>query len=112
VQIEGPAVYLYFEIQDARVFEQALNLLGQCTHGQTKASTAKQAATTEDKVHFGRFANVPVLLIKDDEHRDRCFFSIGDSADSSIRIQVTGADLLALASAFEQVIEELKDAAE
>lgn len=111
VQIEGPSVYLYFEISNPAVIKSAFDFVDRHWEARRKPATArsKKSDSRDMEVALGRLATLPVILIWDDEDKDRCFFSIGESAESKIRIAICGKELKGFRIALKHVQEELTD---
>src|SRR5437870_5016817 len=60
-EIEGPSVYLHFEIQSPHVIDKILEFL------------TKQSAQNTGEIAIGKSKEEPVVLVRDDEFPDRCF---------------------------------------
>lgn len=110
-QIEGPSIYLYFEISNPSVVKCAFEFVDRHWEGRRKPgkTRSKQSSSSDMEVDFGRLANLPVTLIWDDEDNDRCFFSIGEAAEAKIRLAICGKELKEFRIALKHVQEELAD---
>ena len=99
LQIEGPSVYLYFEIASLGAISALLKFL-----------ESPEALPTErpGKIEVGTFNEIPVVLLRDDEFPDRYFFCVGREGRATLRISVVGDSLLALPTAIRQVADGLK----
>jgi hypothetical protein len=99
LQIEGPSVYLYFEIPSPGILQELARFLEppESLEGEQR-----------ERLELGTFNGVAVDLLRDDEHADRFFFCIIAKGSGSVRITVAGDDLKALSMAVIQVRDELK----
>lgn len=106
VQIEGAVVSLYFEIDSPRVVDTIVHFLEQRA---VLGSEPSGSATADERVSVGRFGQYAVLLRRDSEYEDRCFFVIGPSANSTIWIGLVGKDIALLTAAFRQARDDLQE---
>ena len=98
VQIEGPFVYLYFEIPSLAVIGKTLKFLS------ARPAVRSQA---KDTLEIGMKGSAPVTLMRDDEHSDRFFLVMGCETTSMVRLSITAADLPGISEALEQVEADL-----
>src|SRR5438105_4692961 len=103
-QIEGPSVYLYFEVQSPRVISQMLDFLTR--RPTTGKGSQDLPAHSNGKVVIGKSKENPVTLLRDDEFPDRYFLVWETETKSVIRITIGGADSKALVSALRQAKED------
>lgn len=99
-QIEGPSVYLYFEIASPGVIEEVLRFLD---------SPEAPSIDKRGDIEVGTFNETSVTLLRDDEFADRYFFCIGGIGKATVRISVLGDNLKALSTAVRQVRDELEE---
>lgn len=92
-QIEGPSLYLHFEILSPDVVDKAIDFLG----NQHPPSSTLLIGTQKN----------PVCLIRDDE--SRYFLVIGKQASPLIRVTITGTDLKQILECLRQVKEDLHE---
>ncbi len=107
-ELEGPNVYLVFQIQDLSVIAVALDFL---RHRRSKSggSDPMSRAEGDDSLTIGRFGQASVSLVWDDEERDRCFLVVGPKARSTLRLTFQGEDISMLIEALSQVVEDLEN---
>lgn len=103
-QIEGPSVYVYFEIASLQIVERATRFL-------TRGKAGRNAAHNS---HNGRLAlgsdkSTQVNLLKDDEFCDRYFLVIEPRSGLRIRFTVAGDDLTHLIDALRKAQEDLNE---
>jgi hypothetical protein len=103
-QIDGPSVYLYFEIQSPNIIHQATTFFTQGTPGRNGPHAARGKMLT-----LGTSKSAPVNLIRDDEFTDRYFLVVEPKSGPLVRLTVAGDDLAHLIGALRQAIEDLGD---
>ncbi len=103
VEIEGPQVYIVFQLGDPGVLGRALEFLRCYRRGPVKA--AGQRDRGDDDLVLGRFGASAVSLIWDDEDFARCFLVVGAGARSTMRLSLFGDDIDQLTRALEQAVE-------
>jgi len=106
LQLDGPAVSLFFEIDSPSIIDRVVHFLEQPS--VPRAGTS-DSTTGEEQVSVGHFGPYAVLLVRDNEYADRYFFIIGPSANTTIRIGLVGEDIGLVMKAFRQVREDLQD---
>ena len=99
LQIEGPSVYLYFEISSLGILKELARFL---------EPPESPEGEQHERLEFGTFNGSAVDLLRDDEHADRFFLCIVAKGSGTVRITVAGDDLKALSMAVSQVRDELK----
>ncbi|HVC94250.1 MAG TPA: hypothetical protein VND64_11195 [Pirellulales bacterium] len=104
-QIEGPSVYLYFEIPSLGIIDQAMEFLA-CCPGKAGRNPAhnSQGGT----LPLGASKSMQVNLIRDDEFSDRYFLVIEPKHELSIRFTLTGDDLKNVENALLQAKDDLE----
>lgn len=98
-QIEGPFVYLYFEIASPSTIEKLLRFL--------QASDVP-ATSGGEYIELGMFNKISVKILRDDEYQDRYFLCVGDKGRETMRISLMRNDIKALSVATRQIYDELK----
>ena len=93
LQLDGPHVYLAFEVRDLAAIRSAAEYL--------------RAHRTGEPVALGCFASQSVTLHWDDEFPDRCFLIVGPSDRASMRLTLSAEDAESLGDALGQIAEEL-----
>ena len=106
VQIEGPSIYFSFEIASPEMIAQALGFLE--GHSSTHGSHAI-FSTENGSLLFGKHQQSPVILVRDDEYKDRYFLVVGQEADVVVRFMIAGQDLKDVKEAFRQTTADLED---
>ena len=98
-QVEGPSVYLCFEVASPSVIEEWIQFF----NSPEGLSVGKRR-----KIEVGAFNDTPVTLRRDNEYPDRYFFCVGEEGRETLRITVAGDDFKGLSAAVRKVREELK----
>jgi hypothetical protein len=104
-QLEGPGVYLYFEIESPQIIDKLIQFIERAPG--TNKHLPSAATADNGSLRLGSFGRTPVALIWDDEVKDRCFFAIGTAAQPALRLTLSGGDLDAIANALRQVRDDL-----
>lgn len=102
VQIEGPNAYLTFELHDIQVVSEVKAFLSQ---PREKNSTA-QHHPSSPSVTLGKFGQIPVTLVWDNEDIERCFLVISGSGQC-VRITLLQEEIKMLQEAFSQALADL-----
>ena len=102
-QIEGPSVYLYFEIPSVELVDQVIDFLA--VHRNPRADSA----TTSETLCVVKNANAQVSLIRDDEFDDRFFLAVQATSGPLVRLTLTTDDLHHIANALRCTKEDLDD---
>jgi hypothetical protein len=106
VQIEGPTVYFSFEIPSPEVISEALEYFG----GRSSPKGPLPSASAEKgPLVIGQHRQTPVILVRDEEYKDRYFLKIGPEADPVMWFTVAGEDLKDIQEALRQAAEDLED---
>ncbi len=104
-QIEGPSVYLYFEIPALGSIDQAMEFLV-CCPGKAGRNPVHEAQAGTLRLAAGK--SMQVNLVRDDEFNDRYFLVIKPKHGLSIRFTLTGDDLKNVVNALRQSKEDLQ----
>jgi len=104
-QIEGPAVYLSFEIESPQVIDKVLEFLTE----QRKAGSGAHGTSSPRnwELAIGKSEAEPVTLVQDDEFPDRYFLVAQTDRKLVVRVTLGGGDLRMLESALRQAKEDL-----
>lgn len=106
VQIEGPSIYVSFEVSSPEMISKALDFLGGCS-----SSTVPHARFSAEKgsLVLGQRRDTPVILVRDDEYKDRYFLVMGQEADAVVRFIISGKESKDIQEALRQAVEDLED---
>jgi hypothetical protein len=104
-QIEGPSVYLHFEIESPHVINKVLAFLTE----QKKAGSGSHGTWSQrnGELVIGKSEEEPVTLVRDDEFPDRCFLVAETNMKLIVRVTIGGRDLRLLEKALRQAKEDL-----
>jgi hypothetical protein len=102
-QIEGPSVYLRFEIPSLETIDQAISLLA--SHGKTGSNAA---GVHDGTLAVGSNRSMRVSLLRDDEFSDRYFLVIEPKSGLVVRFTLAGDDLTHIVDALCQAKEDLE----
>lgn len=94
-QIEGPSVYIYFEIASLEVIDQAIGFLSQ----------VEDLSNSGDSLALANGKTPQIVLLRDDEFADRFFLLVETSNRSVVRLTLAGKDLADLADALRDAKE-------
>jgi hypothetical protein len=106
MELEGPNVYLVFQLRDLRVVPEVIEFLhARC---RTPAAPGRRTRSARNEMlTLGRFGTASVSLVGDNEESARCFLLIGPRARSTLRLSLHREDCRMLLEAFRQVAEDL-----
>jgi hypothetical protein len=106
VDIEGPSVYLSFQLVDRDIIDKMIAFLDENmpVGGRSRNGRADKSPT---ELVIGKFGQAPVSLLGDDEYADRCFLVIGPNSNCCMRIPLVGEDTRMILDALRQVREDL-----
>jgi hypothetical protein len=104
-QIEGPSVYVYFQIPSPEITGRATQFLTERPENQSSQPGSNGALV------IGGDKRASVSLIRDDEFNDRYFLLIGPQDNPIVRITLAGEDLQHIVKAFRQASEDLEASA-
>jgi hypothetical protein len=97
LEIDGPQVYLVFQLEDLTIPRQALDFL------QLEPRGGKGGA----ELVLGKFGPASVSLLRDNEGPPRYFLVVGPRASSTLRLSLTGEDIQMFGEALRQVVADL-----
>jgi len=104
-QIEGPAVYVSFEVQSPSVIEDMIEFLTERTADEFGIQRVR-----ESEIVVGIDEGAPVTLLRDDEFSDRFFLLMQSKKNLAIRVTIADTDLDSLLIALRQAQNELEGA--
>jgi hypothetical protein len=102
-QIEGPSLYLYFEIPSVELVDEAIAFLA------VQRNSPTNPVLKDGTLSVVKNADARVSLIRDDEFGDRYFLVIQAKSGPLIRLTVTDDDLRHLVEALHSAKEDLED---
>jgi hypothetical protein len=104
--IEGPSVYLSFQLVDLDIVDKMIAFLDR--HVSADASPRKaRSGKAGEELTIGSFGQALVLLIGDNEYRDRCFLVVGPKNGCCVRFPLWGEDTRMILDALRQVREDV-----
>lgn len=106
VQLEGPSVYFSFEVPSPEMISTALDFLGGSS--SPKGPHARISAEIGSLV-LGKHRQTPVVLVRDDEYKDRYYLVVGEEADVVVRFTIAGQGLKDIQEALRQAMEDIED---
>ena len=98
LQIDSPVVSLQCGIPSLDVIAKLKQLL---------AKSGSNANGGNDSIKAGNYYDRPVIIHRDSEFADRCFITIGDSAEARFEVTLAGKNFNDFREALSQVAEEL-----
>jgi hypothetical protein len=109
VDLDGPNLYLTFQIHDLNVIQQTIDFL---QRHLSRAAGVKQPSWTEeeDAIRLGTFAQASVELLWDDEGNGGCFL-VDSPAHEAMRLTLHRDDVEMLLEALHQVAKDLAEEA-
>ncbi|HET6880565.1 MAG TPA: hypothetical protein VFI31_10445, partial [Pirellulales bacterium] len=99
-QIEGPSIYLRFEIASLQVLDDAIAMLASSASLAGK-STAPSSPT---RLMLGEATSSAVELLQDDEFSDRYFLVVKQSEGPLVRMTIAGDNLEHLVACLKEVV--------
>jgi hypothetical protein len=105
-QVEGPGVYLYFEIPSLKIVDRISKFIKRHVDANERLPSSPGAGN--GSLRLGYFGRTPVALLWDEEHNDRCFFTIGTAIKPTMMMTLSAGDLDELAKALSQVRDDLE----
>jgi hypothetical protein len=105
-QIEGPSVYLSFEIRSVRIVEKLVQFFEGRRAAPLPPGTPADEGTAS--LRLGTSGRTPLSVLRDDEFTDRYYLLIGPEMRPILRYTIAGKDLAQLSDALRQAREELK----
>jgi hypothetical protein len=103
--VEGPALYLYFEIPSRKTIRSAVHFLEQ--GNVSSRSMSGNGVSKGSSVRIGGFGRSSIRLVWDTEFADRCFLIVGVSSKPSLQFTLAGGEIKHLLNALRQVQNEL-----
>jgi hypothetical protein len=104
-QIEGPSVYVSFEIPSPDIVGEAVKFLTS-PHDKQKNTAS---AGGKCGLSIGKSPGIPVSLVRDDEYEDRYFIIVGQGDSPVVRYSFAGEDLKDLVEALRQSNQDITD---
>lgn len=108
-QVEGPSLWLYFEIPSPEIIPRAIQFL--LPRGTKKEVMPGCFSRSSDRLDIGVAGETLVCLVKDDEYQDRYYFALGPGDSPIVRYSVAGEDRDNLVEALRQVEEDIEPSA-
>lgn len=105
LQVEGPSAYFYFEIPSPGVIAEIDRFL--ISRPPAGGRPTGSDARSDWELAIGVDPQSPVLLLRDDEFDDRFFLRVGCADSLCVRFTLQGEDVKCVATALEQVREDL-----
>ena len=103
-QIEGPSVYLYFELATVKTIDEAIDFFS--AHATNARS---QPFDKLGKLSIAKKSDPQISLIKDDEYDDRYFLTIEAKSGLHVQFTIVGEDLSHIVNALEDAKDDLED---
>jgi hypothetical protein len=100
-QIEGPSVYVSFEIPSPNIIGEAVRFLAE--------REPTSSARGQGRICMSKCQGIPVSLVRDDEYADRCFLIVGPGDSPVVRYVFAGEDLENLIESLRQANQDLID---
>jgi hypothetical protein len=105
-QIEGPSVYVSFEIPSPNLIGEAVRFLAP-PHDEEREPIS--SAKGRGGLCMSKCQRIPVSLVRDDEYEDRCFLIVGPDDSPVVRYSFAGEDLENLLEALRQANHDIID---
>ena len=103
-QIEGPSVYVSFEIPSPDIVGEAVRFLA-TPHDERREPIS--SATGHGGLLISKSPGIPVSLVRDDEYEDRYFIIVGQGDSPVVRYSFAGEDLMDLVEALRQADQDM-----
>jgi hypothetical protein len=94
LEVEGPQIYLVFQLEDLRALPAALRFLESGPDG-------------EGTLTLGRFGSASVSLLWDNEDFRRCFLVVGPKARSTLRVSLGAEDIDMVIQALRRLLKQI-----
>jgi hypothetical protein len=101
LEIDGPQIYLIFQLRDLAVVGKALRFL------QAGPGTSSPQGEDVARLTLGRFGTDSVTLVWDNEDFPRFFLVIGSEAKAVLHLSFQDNDIAMFIDALQQVVAEL-----
>jgi hypothetical protein len=102
-QIEGPSLYLYFELPSLSIISRAIRYLAPQAG---RSQTAPGSSSTNGELLVSSKNELAVSLQRDDEFQDRCFVVVGPGDRPVVRYSLTGEDMREIAEALRRAAKD------
>jgi hypothetical protein len=109
LEIDGPQVYVVFQLKDLKVIPAALRFL-QAGIKAKRSQAGGRRHENESDLSLGKFGSASVSLAWDNEDFPRCFLIIGPRARATLRLSFEGDDIQMLIEALGEVVKDLPEA--
>jgi hypothetical protein len=103
-QIEGPSVYISFEIPSPQIVGEAVRFLAP-PHDEERDPLS--SARGHGGLRISKDPGIPVSLVRDDEYEDRGFIIVGEGHSPVVRYSFAGEDLENLVEALRQANQDI-----
>jgi hypothetical protein len=103
-QIEGPSVYVSFEIPSPIIVGKAIEFLAPPRDQKPESNSSSRS---DDRLNLTKGDGIPVALVRDDEYEDRYFMVVGPGDSPIVRFTFAGEDLENLVEALRQVEQDI-----
>ncbi len=106
LEIDGPQVYLVFQLDNLDVLPRTLRFL----ESGLATEPSRQRRDAEDEtgaLTLGRFGSAAVSLLWDNEDFPRCFLVVGPRARATLRLSFEAEDIRMLIEALRNVVKDL-----
>ena len=101
-QLDGPSIYVYFEISSPRIVDDAMAYLD-------SSHVNAEPVGRIGRLSIGGDKDIPVSLVWDDEFADRVFLVVGPDSAPIVQYTISGADISEIVDALRQVKEDLEN---
>jgi len=108
IEIDGPQVYLVFQLAELTTPLKALQFL-QLELTAERAREPRRRQVGEDALTLGHFGPASVSLVRDNEDFARCFLVIGPRARSTFRLSLDEEDIRRFTDALRQVVADIPE---
>jgi hypothetical protein len=105
-QIEGPSVYVSFEVPSPHIIGDAVRFLAP-PHDDGREFIS--SARGRGGLCMSKSQGIPVSLVRDDEYADRCFLIVGPGDKPVVRYSFAGEDMENLLEALRQANQDIID---
>jgi hypothetical protein len=97
LQIEGPTVYMNFEVESPGIIERIVEFVNE----------RHIAGSKSNELMIGKSKGQSVTLMRDDEFTDRFFLVVQTDTELTVRVTIGGNDLNQLENALRQAKEDV-----
>jgi len=99
LQVESPVISIQCGLLNLSVLADVNRLFTVCD---------SQARKLAESIQFGSYYGYPVRATLDTEYTDRCFITIGDSANGRFEVTLAGENYHDFQKALSQIVSELE----